>query len=237
METDAAVAQPEKSSRWEDLIDVYFSPAELYARRAGESWVKPFLLLCAISIVLYYVFLPVNALIWEASMIANAPPEADLEKMRQGAAMMKYFGGIMVPIGYGMMIAGTALVMKLVSSVMEPGATWRQSFLIATYAAFVVIPQQILGALLIYIKSGSGTIEMKDASFGVLRFVEDPDKVLTAILGRFDIFPIWTAILCAVGLIVVVGMPRGKAFATAAITWLAIALPGLPSPPYPGRAD
>lgn len=235
MTTDGAVVTPANASRWEDLIDVYFSPGELFARRAHESWIKPFILLCAICIVLYYVFLPINAVLWDAMMVENAPPNADLDQMRKGAAMMKYLGGIMIPIGFGLSIAGTALVMKLVSSVMEPGASWAQSFLIATFAAFVVIPQQILGSLLIFIKSGSGAVATKDASFGALRFVEDPDPVLKAVLGRFDIFPIWSAILCAIGLIVVVRMPRGKAFATAAIAWLAIALPGLAMAAFSGK--
>lgn len=228
MTTDTAVEPQQKVSRWEDLVDVYFAPANLYARRATESWLKPFLLLCGISIVLYYVFLPVNALVWEASMLENAPPNTSPEQIQQSAAFMKYLGGIFVPIGYGLMIAGTALGLKLVSAVIEPGARWSQALLIATFATFVVIPQQIVTTLLVFLKSRGGeAIRMSDASVGALRFVEDPDPVLRAVLGRFDIFPIWSMILCAVGLVVIVKMPRGKALATAAITWLAIALPGL----------
>src|SRR5688572_1173859 len=102
MNNDGAVVTPANTSRWEDLIDVYFSPGELFARRAHESWIKPFILLCAICIVLYYAFLPINAVLWDAMMVENAPPNADLEKMRAGAAMMKYLGGIMIPIGFGL---------------------------------------------------------------------------------------------------------------------------------------
>lgn len=229
MIADNAVVTPAKGSRWEDFVDVYLAPVDLFVRRADETWLKPFLLLCAVGIVLYYAFLPLNAAMWEAAMIENAPDGADLDRMRQGAALMKYLGGIFVPFGYAFMIAVTAVGLKLVSSLLEPAADWRQSFLISTFAYFVMIPQQILGGLLVFMKTRSGELHMRDASFGVLRFIEKPDQIVRALLGRLDIFPIWTAILCSVGLAVVVRMPRNKAILTAAITWALVALPGLVS--------
>ena len=37
-ETDNAVAtSPEKASRWEDFIDIIFSPGQVFDRRANES--------------------------------------------------------------------------------------------------------------------------------------------------------------------------------------------------------
>jgi hypothetical protein len=228
MTTDTVVADTEKHSRWEDLVDVFFAPGELFAYRANEGWGKPFLLLAAISVVLYYVFLPINGQIFELMMRQNAPANVTPEQMHKSAVFMSYLGGLFIIFGVAFTIAATAVVLKLVSSVLEPAAGWRQAFMIATYSMFVVIPQAILGALLIFLKTNSGgTLRINDVSFGVLRFMDQPDKVLTAVLSRFDLFPIWSAALCAIGLVVVVKMPRGKAIATAAIAWLAIALPAL----------
>lgn len=225
--SDAAIAAPEKSSRWEDLLDVFISPVELFERRRDESWLKPLGLLLVISIVLYYAFISPNSAIWEAAMVQNAPEGADLEQMRQGAQFMKWLGGIFVPFTYLFLIAVTALGLKLASAVLEPAASWKQSFLIATFAMFVAIPQQIVTALLIMVKGGDVT--MQDASFGLLRFL-DPDSLnnaLNALLGRLDLFAIWSAVICAIGLIVVVGMPRAKAAAAAAIAWVLVAIPGV----------
>ena len=236
MTNDTAVeASPAAGSRWEDLVDAFFSPVELFARRANDSWLKPFLLLVAVSVALYYVFLPINALIWEAAMIENAPAGADLERVRQGAQFMKYFGGLFVPFGYGIVILFTALGLKFGSALFEPAARWREAFIIATYSMFVAIPQQILGSLLVFIKSRNGSVEMRDASFGALRFVEQPDAFMRAVLGRIDLFPVWSAILCAIGLVVIVRMPRTKAIAVAAISWLVVALPGLVGAAFSGR--
>jgi hypothetical protein len=235
MTNDTAVAGSETGSRWEDLVDVFFAPSDLFKRRATESWLKPFLLLTVLAIVLYYVFLPINALVWQAAMLENAPPGADTESIQKSAQFMKYLGGIFVPIGYAFVILFTALGLKFASSLLEPAAKWGESFTIATYSTFVVIPQQIIGALLVFLKSRSGAVELKDASFGALRFTEHPDAVTRAVLGRLDIFPIWSAVLCAIGLVVIVRMPRARAIATAAIGWLVVALPGLAMAALSGR--
>jgi hypothetical protein len=226
-ETEVPVAAPEKSARWEDFVDVYLSPAELYARRRDESWTVPFLLFCAVSIVLYYAFLPVGGLVWEAAMVENAPPNADADQIRQSAQFMKYLGGVFVPIGYGFMIAIMAVGLKLASAVLEPGARWRQAFTIATYAAYVGLIQQVLTTVSVYLKSRSGAVSMADTSFGLMRFMADADPVVKAMIGRIDLFALWSLALCAIGLVVIVGMSRGKAIAAAAIAWLLVALPGV----------
>ena len=226
-ETEVPVAAPEKSARWEDFVDVYLSPAELYARRRDESWTVPFLLFCAVSIVLYYAFLPIGGLVWEAAMAENAPPNADADQIRQSAQFMKYLGGVFVPIGYGFMIAIMALGLKLASAVLEPGARWRQAFTIATYAAYVGLIQQVLTTVSVYLKSRSSAVSMADTSFGLMRFMPDADPVVKAMIGRIDLFALWSLALCAIGLVVIVGMSRGKAIAAAAIAWLLVALPGV----------
>ena len=231
MSTDNAVAAPEKASRWEDFIDIIFSPAEVYERRAEEGWLKPFLIVSAVAVALYYLLLPVTGVVWEVAMQQNAPPEATAEQMQQTAQLMRWVGGIMVPFGYLFMIAVAALSLKLVSALIEPGATWRQSFLIPTLAMFITVPQSIISAIPVFIKTQSGERPgVEDMSFGALRFAgPDVDPVLRALLGRLDIFAIWMAILIGIGLVHVVRMPRGKAFITAAIVWALIALPGLAS--------
>lgn len=227
MTTETIAVAPAKRSRWEDFVDVYLAPADLFRARAQDSWGMSFVLLCAVATVLYYVFLPINGALMEAIMLENAPANANPQQIQQGATMMKYFGGISIWVMTLGMIAISAVVIKLVTSLLEPAAKWREAFMISTFSMFVAIPQQILGTLLVFLKSRSGNIGMKDVSFGVLRFMDKQDPVMQGVLGRLDLFPIWSAALVAIGLVVVVKMSRGRAIIASAITWLAIALPGL----------
>jgi hypothetical protein len=228
-DTETPVAAPEQASRWEDFIDIIFSPGQLFERRAAEGWLKPFLILAAVSVVLYYVLLPVNGEIMEIAMRENAPPNANQAQLQQGANVMKYAMGIMAPIMYLVMIAGTALALKLVSSLFEPAASWRQSFVISTYAMYITIVQTLAVTVAVFIKNTmGGQLKSSDASFGLMRFIDvGKDPVMRALLGRTDLFAIWIAALLAVGLIHVVNMPRNKAILTAAIVWALIALPSL----------
>ena len=219
---------PEKASRWEDFIDVIFSPGELFDRRKDEGWGKPFLILVVVALVLYYVLLPVTGGIWEAAFRENAPPNAtpaDLERIGKFAT---YFGGIGMIVGMLFMVLISGLVIKLVSSLVEPAAGWRQSFLISAFSLYIGIPQSIAIAISAFIGGRDGSLSMKDASFGLLRFIPDKvDPVMMALYGRTDLFAIWSGVLVAIGLIHVVGMPRSKAIITAVIVWALAALPTL----------
>lgn len=228
-DTESAVSAPETASRWEDFIDIIFSPGQLFQRRGAEGWVTPFLILSGVSVALYYLLLPVNGPLMEIAMRENAPPGANQAQLQQGANVMKYAMGVMAPFMYLIMIAGTAVGLKFVSSLFEPAASWRQSFVIATYAMYVTVVQTVMVALAVFIKSATGgQLRSNDASFGLMRFMDvGTDPVLRALLGRTDLFAIWIAALLGVGLIHVVGMPKGKAFITAAIVWALIALPSL----------
>jgi hypothetical protein len=228
-ETETVTSAPEKASRWEDFIDVIFSPGELFDRRANDGWFKPFLILCAVCIVLYYVLLPVTAGLWEAMMRENAPPNATPAQIEQSASVMKWFYGIMVPFGFLLVIATSAVGIKLVSSLLEPASTWRQAFTISTYSMFVAVPQTVLIALAVMIKNQTGgNLSMADSSFGVMRFTgSDLDPVMRTLLTRVDLFAIWSAVLVAIGLIHVVRMEKSKAIIAAAIVWALIAVPSL----------
>lgn len=229
-ETDNVVgAAPEKASRWEDFIDVIFSPGQLFDRRKGESWGRPFLILAIVGLVLYYVMLPVTGPMIEASMVENAPPETTAAQIQQSANVMKYVFGVMAPIMYLIMVAGTALALKFVAVLFDGHASWRESLIITTFAHYITVVQTLVVGVAAFLKSVmGGTATGTDASFGLLRFIDvGRDPVLRAVLGRTDLFAIWIAVLFAIGLMHVVGMPRGKAAITAAIVWALIALPSL----------
>ena len=218
----------EKTSRWEDIIDVFVSPKELFDRRRDDAWWKPYLIVAGIGVVLYYALINVNAQIMEAAMMQNMPEGADPAQMQQTANITKWLGGIGVPFGYLFVVALTALGLKLGSWMVEPPARWGQVFTIAAYSLFVTIPQQLITAVLVMIKGKSGDVTMQDMSFGVMRFMDpETNKVMAALLGRLDLFAIWAAVITAIGLMVVVGMPRNRAILAAAVGWIIVAIPGI----------
>lgn len=224
--------QEKKASLWEDIIDVFIAPADLYRRRARDSWVKPWIVVSVISAALYYVFLPATKAIANAAMqeamakrgVTEVPASA------QGIAnTFQLLGGIIVPIGLVIGILLLGFLIWLVAKVAGNGPTYKQSMLIVAWSTVVGIIQQVLMGVLIIMKNNSGDAisPTRDVSFGVVRFLQ-PDAVpavIIPLLNRLDIFAIWQALLWLVALKVICKWSTGKATVVAFASWILVAIP------------
>jgi hypothetical protein len=228
-DTDA----PRTASRWEDYIDVFFSPRELYARRAHDSAKWPFWTLLLLSALAYYAFLPINQMVMRAAMVEQAQlggaDPAEVEAAAGGMLrVMSLAGGVMSALTFAITIAFAALLLWGIGRLVEVKGTYRQAFLIATYAAFVYLLMQIAGSVAALI-AGEGLSPTRDLSFGLLRFL-DPEslpRTVIALLRRTEIFFLWQAVLWAIGMKVIMKASSAQAAITAAGTWLLFAIPGV----------
>jgi hypothetical protein len=224
--TPEAPAPAEKSSRWEDLIDIFIAPADLFRRRAADRVGPPLLMLLAASFVLYLVLMPANRLIIQASQQAANPQAAAF--MEQYGMLFQLIGAITVPITMLVMVAFGALLVwlfaKLVGTQLELG----RALLISTYAGFVLVLGQVADAVLVLLHA-DGALEIhRDLSLGPLRFLDvDVQSTAVPLLRRLEPFSIWQAALWGVGVRHVTGSPAGRAALIAGLAWAAYALPQL----------
>jgi hypothetical protein len=222
-EPDAA---PATTSRWEDYVDVFFSPAELFQRRAEDRVKVPLLTLMALGFLFYFVMLPANRMI----MLASIPddPQAAEAVARMGT-VFQIIGGIAVPFTYLAVAAIAALLLWLGARLVDLKPAYSRTMLIATYAAFVYLLAQIAGGVSVMLHGEAGLDVIRHTSFGPLRFVghEDMNPVMTALLRRMDIFNIWQAVLWGIGIAVICRATRAQATITAAAAWLLFAIPGI----------
>jgi hypothetical protein len=73
VDTEAA---PEKASRWEDYVDVFLSPVDLFRRRAADRVAPPLITLLILAVLVYLAMMPANAMMMRAAMMDN-PEVAD----------------------------------------------------------------------------------------------------------------------------------------------------------------
>jgi hypothetical protein len=216
---------PAAASRWEDYIDIFFSPAELYRRRAHDRVMPPLLTLIALGLVFYFILLPANGIVIRAS--ATDPQQlAIIERM---GPITTVFGAIMVPLLYTAVIAATAALLWLGGRFAEIRTDYNRMMLIATYAAFVYLLSQVLGGVVVLLHGGAGLDLVRDMSFGPLRFVGsvDMNKGLMTLLRRFDIFVLWQAVLWTIGLSVLYNVSYRRAGIVAGAAWLLWLIPSL----------
>jgi hypothetical protein len=219
-------AAPGQTGRWEDYIDVIFSPAELFRRRAGDRVAPPLITLLVLAVLFYFIMLPANGMAMRAATTANPDAAGAIERF---GMLFQVLGSILIPITYLFVIAVAALLLLGVGRMADVPTTLSRTMLVATYAAFIYLVAQLAGGVSILIHGESGLDVIRHTSFGVLRFVGDADMnpVTMALLRRLDVFAIWQAVLWGIGVAIVFGASRAQAAATAGVTWLLAALPGI----------
>jgi hypothetical protein len=232
----APAATPEKASLLEDFIDILFSPAKVYARRATAGVGGPLIVVAIICAVLAFV----NAGSMQgvidaeynravaAAMEGNPSMDpAAMEGMRGVMeATFKYGVGIMVIIGMLFLGLGTWLVGKVLGSEMNFGT----GLTIAVFAYVPRIIEQMVNAIQGLLLDTSTFTSAKQFSLGVGRFMDPngPQGMLNAI-GRIDVFTLWVTALLVIGLIHAGKVEKTKAMIGGAILWVLGALPFLPA--------
>lgn len=226
---------PAPASWWEDFVDIFYAPSQVYARRAHAGFGIPMLvvtvILTLIGVANSGVLQPVmEAEFARASASAMAKnPQITPEMMAQGRgfgeAIAKYGAVVFVPVA----IFLTGLVLWLCGKLVDAKETVSAALMVAAYAFFPRILEGILNGvqgLLLDPATLNGRFRL---SLGVGRFL-DPDTaspVLIALLGRVDLFTIWVTVLLAIGLSVTGRIPLSRAALAAAAVWVLGAVPPL----------
>jgi hypothetical protein len=225
-DTTATAGETQQASRWEDYIDIFFAPAELFRRRAADRVAPPLITLLVLSVIVYIAMLPATGMIMRSTTAAQPEAAEAIERM---GGVLQVIGGISVPITFAIVIAGAAFVLWLVGRVAEIRTDFSRTMLIATYAAFIYLLAQIAGYTAILIHGEAGLDIIRHMSFGPLRFVatDGMNPVILALLRRLEIFAIWQALLWGVGIAVIYRTSRVQAAVTAAATWILVAIPGI----------
>jgi hypothetical protein len=225
--------EQQQASLWEDFVDIFFSPGELFRRRANAGYGVAFVVLAVVCIILYYAFPTVNKAVAEAQIaasLAKNPERAAAMQARGGdPAATWWLGGIFVPIGMFLFIVVMALVTWLSAKIASVALSFKQSMTLNTWTGYVIIPQTILFSVLSLMKVNRGEAidPIKDRAFGVLRFVNIDTTAgwMVGLLSRLDIFAVWQLLLTAIAVAAMAKTSKGNAYIVAGIVWLVGALP------------
>lgn len=226
METTAA-SEPH-ASLWEDFLDVFYAPREVFARREDGRWPVILLVLTLVMLFLYFASQSVLAPAYEAEMArAMRGTELTAEQMEQARRVSGIFGVVAFAVAFpvGVMVLGVAV--WAVGKLFDSAAPLAGALLISVFAQFPRILQQLVGV-------GMGLV-MDPASLRSIYSVTlspasllDPDAVsplLLALAGRLDLFVLWSTVLVAIGLQVRGRVPKGLSYLAALLVWLLGTLP------------
>lgn len=230
--TEAPRQQAEKVGVWEDFIDIFHVPSQVFARRErGSVWI-PILVVTA----LIGTFFVLNAGAYESIMEAEfrrsieaagpGAPQMTPEMIEGARGMTTWMARISVFVGMPITMLLVGVTLWLVGKFFDAKQTLHAALVVAAYAYVPKVVEAILvsvQSLLIDTSSLTGRFQL---SWGAGRFVDpDASPLLLALVGRLDVFTIWVTVLLAIGLAVTGRIPRARAAIAAAIVWVIGALP------------
>lgn len=233
--TTSSQPPAEKVSVWEDFIDIFHAPSQVFARREhGSVWIP-----IAVVTVLVAAFFILNGGAYESIMeaemrrsIAAAGPNAPQvtpEMLENARGMTTWMTRISLIVGLPITMLLVGVTLWLVGKFVDAKQTMHAALIVAAYAYVPKVLEAVLvsvQALLMDTSSLTGRFQL---SWGLGRFLdpETTSPLLLAIAGRVDVFTIWVTVLLAIGLSVTGRIPRARAAVAAAIVWVIGALPGV----------
>jgi hypothetical protein len=223
------------ASKWEDFIDIFYAPSEVFARRANSGFGVPLLVVTLLVGIIFIANSGVMQPLMDAELnrgIAAAikkNPSITPEQIAQirtfGEKMTKVGAFIGVPVA----IFFTGLFLWVAGKLVDAKTTLGQALMVASYAYVPRVVEAVINGVQGLMMDPASLTGRFKVSLGVGRFL-DPDiasPVLLALVGRIDLLTIWVTVLLAIGLSVTGKIPRSQAAIAAVIVWFIGALPGL----------
>jgi hypothetical protein len=230
-----AAPSPKKAGLWEDFIDIFYAPSEVFARRINSGFFIPMLV---VTVLVGLIFLatagamqPILDAEFSRGMATaqKANPNMTDAQMQAGKKIGETIAKIAIFVGTPIAIFFSGLFLWVVGKFFGAKQTFGAALMVAAYASVVKVAGAIAGAIQLLLLDTSSMNGYLRLSLGVGRFF-DPDTAspaLLALVGRLDVFTIWMTILLGIGLSVTGKIPRTQAMIAAAIVWILGALPSL----------
>ena len=227
---------PPSTPAWEDLLDIFVSPAAVYERRKDDpTFFLPLLIITLVFALLIYfawdIFEPVTRADGQRqieTVLRNNPnmPAETVEQMRAQAAtgggIARYLLGLIIPLSVVFVGLYTWIAGKAVGASTNMG----QAFMITAYAYAPKILGVIISIVLMLLLPDSMLDGQARLTLGAGMFL-DPDTtspVLLTALVRIEFTVLWTTALIALGLRITGGLSWGKAATAGLIVWFLGAL-------------
>jgi hypothetical protein len=223
---DPNPAPASTASLWEDLIDIFYAPSQVYDRRRDGRFGFALAAVIGLNVLLMLAFWGALQPIFEATVemslrqAAAKGQEMTPEQMQAARGFGSTMASIMAVVGVPIAILGAAFLTWVFGKLLDAGVTFAQSMAIVTLAQ---VPR-VIGWLVIGLQALLGDNDKPVFSYmlGPSRFM-DPDTTSALALGlaaRVELFTIWATILIAIGVAVIARVPKGKGALVAAAVWL-----------------
>jgi hypothetical protein len=233
--TTAAPLKLTQSSFWEDVIDIFFQPADVFRRREHRSAWPPMLFVAiSIGVIFFATFNTLEPAFGADIARAGARAMAKNPRITQemldkqhaiGEAFTHYgIAGVMLVT---MFILG--ILAWLVGKVVGSTQTFQAALVVAAWSYMPRVIGAVIGGVQGLLMDPAKLTSVSSISLSPARFM-DPDAANAGLLqlaGRLDLITIWVTVLLAIGLYVTGKVSKQRAAVFGVLIWLVGSLPAL----------
>lgn len=230
-----APARVQPSSFWEDVIDIFYKPAEVFRRRENRSVWPPMLFVAiAIAVITVATFNTLQP-VFDGEFTRNAAkamaknPQVTQEMMDKGRDLAESFGkyGIGVVMLVTMFVLG--VVAWLVGKLFGSKQTFHAALVVAAWSYVPRVVGSVLGGVQGLLMDPQSLTGIHAISIGPARFLDadTANPLLLQLFIRLDLITLWVTVLLAIGLYVTGKVSKQSAVAFGILMWVLGALPAL----------
>ena len=216
----------------EDMFEIFYAPSAVFERRRGGEFGLPLIALAVIALVLLIATKGLMQPVFDVEMAnslaksaAKMTPE-QLEATRNATASFSGWGTLVgVPIAYLVTPFILGGIAWLVAKVVGVKQTYAVAVMIATFADYPRLIEWVVSAIQMALMPNVAVTARLSLSLGFGRFLDGAHpNIMTALLGRVDLFTLWVTFLIGLGFMVTAKATKAQAATIAGIVWLAGAL-------------
>lgn len=214
-------------STWEDALDIFYSPSEVFQRRRDGRYGMALLILIAVSIGVYFLSAQVNEAIFDiefkkgiAAQAAAGQPlnEKQLAEMKAFSAKFSSLFVYALPFFSAIAAWVTGLVLMLLGNVMGGKFTYGKATALGVLAGFPeLLNRAAVGAQGLVLDPSTITSKYSFA-LSAARFLPDTSNSLVLKMAAIaDPFVLWSGFLVGLGAHIIGDMEKEKAAVLAVI--------------------
>jgi len=221
------------ASRWDDYLDVFVSPGQLFRRRADGAFGHGLLVFWVLMVVLFFgtrtAARPVMDVEIDRSMTQamKANPQMTPEQVESAREIGRKFAPVGIIFTPPILVLVLGAVVWVGAKTAGGSVSYAQGATIATFAVFPRLVEMVSTAVQALLMDEGNITSRFSVSLGAGRFIDPANAVLLALLGRVDVFTLWVTVLIGVGLKAMARVSTAQAVGGAAVVWVIGALPTL----------
>lgn len=230
--TEAAVDPAVGAPGPADMVEIFYAPSAVFARRRAGQWGVAYLVLAVVGIALFFatknLLQPAMDAEFSRQMALAAAKMGTTPDKVPGAGMMHTILSVSLVVYFVIAPFALALLLWIVGKIARVPNIGTAALAIAVFSMFPKLIGMVAAGVEAALLPDSAMTSMAAISFTPARFLgPGASPGLSTLLLRFDIFLLWGVVLTAIGVRVAGGGTRAQAWGTAIGVWVIATLPAL----------